>query len=156
MKSTIYIETSFISYLTSRASRDLVTAARQQLTQEWWEKYRKNYSLYISQAVLAEAGSGDSIAAKRRLHLLNRIPTLVISDEARIFAEFLVKETPFPPQATVDALHIAVASVHKVDFIITWNFRHIANASIRSKLEVLAQSKKLSLPTICTPEELRF
>ncbi|MCC5935583.1 MAG: hypothetical protein JJU35_15150, partial [Balneolales bacterium] len=69
---------------------------------------------------------------------------------------FLVKETPFPTQAKIDALHIAIASVHQLDFIITWNFRHIANASIRSKLEVLAQSKDLSLPTICTPEELKY
>ncbi|MCC5934065.1 MAG: hypothetical protein JJU35_07425, partial [Balneolales bacterium] len=90
MKHSIYIETSFVSYLTSRSSRDLVTAARQQLTQDWWEEYRQNYKLYISQPVLIEAAGGDSIAAKRRLQILKRIPTLAVTDEARIFAEFLV------------------------------------------------------------------
>jgi hypothetical protein len=154
MKSKIYIETSIVSYLTSRSSRDLVTAARQQLTAEWWESKKKEYALFISQAVVSEASDGDQHAAQKRLSITKKIPLLDVTEEAIELAEFLVKKTPFPEKASIDALHIAIACVHEMDFILTWNFKHIANAAIRSKLEVITHSKKRRLPIICTPEEL--
>lgn len=156
MKQTIYLETSVLSYLTGRPLRDLVTAARQQITQEWWVTKRSEFRLFISQPVLNEASDGDPEAAYKRLSILQKLPLLSITDETGRFAGFLVEETPFPEKARIDALHIAVASMHKMDYILTWNFKHIANASIRSKLEVLAQRKNLDLPVICTPEELLF
>ena len=154
MKSKIYIETSVISYLTSRTSRDLVTAARQQLTTEWWESKRKQYALFVSQPVISEASDGDQKVAQKRLSAIKKVPLLDVTEEAVSFAKFLVNEVPFPENAAIDALHIAIACVHEVDFILTWNFKHIANATIRSKLEVLAHSKNFKLPVICTPEEL--
>lgn len=156
MKKAIYLETSIISYLTARTSRDLVTAARQQLTQEWWDTKRSEFKLFISQPVLNEAADGDPEAASKRLYILRKLPLLSVTNEAGQYAGFLVKETPFPEKARLDALHIAVASMHKMDYILTWNFKHIANAGIRSKLEVLAHSKNIELPVICTPEELLF
>lgn len=154
MKSKIYIETSIVSYLTSRSSRDLVTAARQQLTAEWWESKRKEYVLFISQAVVSEASDGDQHAAQKRLNVTKKIPLLDVTEEAIELAEFLVEKTPFPEKASIDALHIAIACVHEMDFILTWNFKHIANAAIRTKLEVITHSRKRRLPIICTPEEL--
>ena len=156
MKQSIYIETSVISYLASRASRDIVTAARQQITQEWWETKRAEYNLFISSVVLDEVASGDPSAANRRLGVAQGLALLSVTDEALDFARFLVKEVPFPPNAVLDASHIAVAATQKMDYILTWNFKHIANAAIRSKLEVLAHSRKVNLPVIGTPEELLF
>lgn len=156
MKKSIYLETSIISYLTGRASRDLITVARQQLTQEWWNAKRSEFKLFISQPVLNEAADGDPEAASKRLSILRKLPLLSVTNEAGRFAGFLVKETPFPEKARIDALHIAVASIHNIDYILTWNFKHIANAAIRSKLEVLAHNQNMELPVICTPEELLF
>lgn len=154
MKSKVYIETSVISYLTSRTSRDLVTAARQQLTTEWWESKRNQYVLFVSQPVISEASDGDQKAARKRLSAIKKVPLLDLSDEAVSFAKFLVDEVPFPENAAIDALHIAIACVHEMDYLLTWNFKHIANATIRSKLEILAYSENFKLPVICTPEEL--
>ena len=154
MKSKIYIETSVISYLTSRTSRDLVAAARQQLTTEWWESRSREYALFVSQPVVSEASDGDRNAAKKRISVINKVPLLDVTEEAGELAKFLIEEIPFPEKATIDALHIAIACVHEMDFILTWNFKHIANAAIRSKLEVLTHSKEFKLPVICTPEEL--
>jgi len=154
MQRTVYLETSVLSYLTGRPSRDVITAARQQITCEWWASKRSEFSLHVSQPVVFEAASGDSEAAARRLAAIETIPLLEVTIEASELAEFLIRETPFPESAEVDALHIAIACVHQLDFILTWNFRHIANASIRAKLEELAQRKGMQLPVICTPEEL--
>lgn len=93
---------------------------------------------------------------KKSMAVIKKLPLLEVTDEAINFSKFLVKEVPFPENAAIDALHIAIGCVHQMDFIITWNFKHIANASIRSKLEVLANSKEMKLPVITTPEELLF
>ena len=106
--------------------------------------------------MVSEASDGDQQAAKKRITVLKKLPLLEVTDESVEFAKFLVSETPFPENAAIDALHISIACVHRMDFILTWNFKHIANASIRSKLEVLANSKELKLPVISTPEELLF
>jgi hypothetical protein len=156
MKSKAYIETSVVSYLTSRISRDLVTAARQQLTREWWEAKSSEYSLFVSQPVVSEASEGDQKAARKRLDVIQKIPLLEITDPAVEFARFLIQKTPFPERATVDALHIAIACMHEMNYLLTWNFTHIANASIRSKLEVLAGSENMKLSVITTPEELLY
>ena len=156
MKQTIYLETSVLSYLTGRPSRDLVNAARQQTTNEWWELKRNEFTLYVSQPVVLEASSGDPDAASKRLAIIKKIPIIALSPEVSELATFLVKETPFPEKADVDAMHIAIATVNQLDFILTWNFKHIANAAIRNKLEILTESKGFKLPVICTPEELLF
>jgi len=156
MKPKVYIETSVISYLTGQISSDLITAGRQQITHQWWEKRKKDFQLFISDPVWDEASLGDPKAVKKRLNILKKISQLEVTPEALEFAKFLITNTPFPVNAQVDALHIAVATDQRMAYILTWNFKHIANASIRSKLEVLAQSRNFELPTICTPEELVY
>lgn len=156
MKPKVYLETSVISYLTGMPSRDLITAGRQQITHQWWESRKKDFQLFVSDPVKEEASLGDPKAAEKRLSIIRKIPQLEVSAEALDFAKFLIANTPFPDKARLDALHIAVAADQRMAYILTWNFRHIANASIRSKLEVLAQSRDIELPVICTPEELLY
>ncbi len=110
MKPKVYLETSVISYLASRPSRDLIVAANQQLTQEWWQVRRRDFDLFISQLVVQEAAAGDADASQQRLQAIADIPLLKLSEEAVAFAERLVKESPIPQQAVEDALHIAVAT----------------------------------------------
>jgi hypothetical protein len=106
--------------------------------------------------VIDEASNGDPDAAAKRLAIIRKIPIIGLTPEANELANFLIKETPFPANAEVDALHIAIACVNQFDYILTWNFKHIANAEIRSKLEILAESQGYRLPTICTPEEFVY
>ena len=117
MKPKVYIETSVISYLTARPSRDLVTAAHQQLTTDWWEDRRAHFDLYISQLVVRESSAGDEDAAKGRLDVIEQIPLLELNEEALALARSLVEDGPLPAKASEDALHIAVATVHGMDFL---------------------------------------
>lgn len=156
MKPKVYVETSVISYLTSQPSRDLITAGRQQITHHWWDNCKNDFQLFISDPVWDEASAGDPKAVQKRLTVLKKIPQLEVSADALEFAKFLINMTPFPDNAKIDALHIAVAADQQMNYLLTWNFKHIANASIRSKLEVLSQSRNIELPTICTPEELVY
>jgi hypothetical protein len=154
MKPKIYLETSVISYLTSWPSRDLIVAANQRITQDWWQSHHQDFDLFISQLVVQEASAGDEDAARRRLEVTADIPLLALSEEAVTFAEKLVKEGPMPPQAVEDALHIAVATLNGMDYLLTWNFRHIANATMRYKIERICRLSGYEPPIICTPQEL--
>lgn len=150
----IYIETSVVSYLVARMSRDLITAAHQQLTQEWWDSRRANFDLFISQLVIREAGAGDVQMAQRRLEAVREIRLLDLNDETVALAYELVGAGPLPEKAAEDALHIAVATVHGMDYLLTWNCKHIANAEMRSAVESICRAKGYEPPVICTPEEL--
>ncbi len=153
MKRKVYIETSVISYLTARPSRTILGAAHQQITLAWWET-RSRYELLVSESVLRECGAGDPDAAHKRLAVLNDIPLLLVTEQALNIAESLVERGIIPAKAAEDALHIAIATANGVDYLLTWNCRHIANPEIqRSIAEYLAQLG-LFLPFICTPEEL--
>jgi len=154
MKPKVYLETSVISYLASRPSRDLIVAANQQLTQEWWHLRRQDFDLFISQLVIQEASAGDEDAARRRLQVVADIPLLTLNEETVAFAERLIKEGPMPQKAVEDALHIAVATLHGMDYLLTWNFRHIANATMRYKIERICRLAGYEPPIICTPQEL--
>jgi len=127
MKPKIYLETSVISYLTSRPSRDLIVAANQQLTKERWQVRRQNFDLSISQLVVQEASAGDEDAAQRCLQTVGDIPLLKLSEEAIALAEKLVEEGPMPQKAVEGALHIVVATLNGMDYLLTWNFKHIAS-----------------------------
>jgi hypothetical protein len=129
MKKRVYIETTIVSYLTAKPSRDLIMAAHQQVTREWWE-HRRVYDLRVSQFVLDEAGDGDPEAAARRLAALLDIPVLADSLDARALAKALIGEGLLPRMAGIDALHLAMATVHEVHVLLTWNCRHLANAAI--------------------------
>ena len=154
MKQKVYIETSVISYLTARPSRDLITAAHQQLTLDWWEDRRADFDLYVSQLVMREASAGDEEAAKRRLTVIEEIPLLELNEEAVALARSLIEEGPLPEKASEDALHIAVATVHGMDFLLTWNCKHIANAQMRNLITEVCRSQGYEPPITCTPEEL--
>jgi predicted nucleic acid-binding protein len=153
MKPKVYLETSVISYLTAWPSRDLVKAAHQQVTQEWWNT-RERFDLYISQVVLREAGSGDPAAARLRLESLSGIPILTASPEASALAQQLVARGSLPTKAAVDAVHIAVAVVNGMDYLLTWNCTHIANAAMRHKIEAICRQSGYEPVVLCTPEQL--
>jgi predicted nucleic acid-binding protein len=131
MKPRVYIETTVVSYLTARGSRDLIVAAHQELTQEWWQRRRGEFELYCSQLVIQEASGGHKEAAQRRLQTLQSLSVLEINDAANELARHLAKAAAIPRKATEDALHIALATVHGMDYLLTWNCKHIANAEFR-------------------------
>jgi hypothetical protein len=153
MKPTVYLETTVVSYLAASPSRDIVVAAHQQITRDWWDR-RDRFELLISQAVLDEASRGDADAAARRMALLAEIPVLTVSDAVIEFAGQLLQRGVVPAKAHSDALHIAVAAVNRIAYLVTWNCTHIANAAVRGKIDGACRSAGLQAPIICTPEEL--
>ena len=154
MKARVYLETTVVSYLAARSSRDIVLLAHQQITREWWENQRSRYELFVSQAVIDEAGGGNAEAAQRRLQLLGPIQLLDLTEQVQGFARELIGRGAVPRNAVLDAVHIAVATVHGMEYLLTWNCRHIANAAGRSKMMAASRAMRWELPIICTPEEL--
>ncbi len=154
MTERVYIETTFVSYLTARPSRDLVVAGHQQITHDWWDARRGEYELCVSQLVVQEAADGDPQAAQERLDVMATMTMLEIKEEAVELAEELVQSGALPAKAGNDALHIAVAAIHRVPYLLTWNCRHMANATIRTQIESVCASKGFKAPIICTPEEM--
>jgi hypothetical protein len=154
MKPRLYLETTIPSYLTAWPSRDLVRAAHQQTTREWWEQRRAEYDLFVSEIVLDECQGGDPAAAEKRVEVVRNLPLLEETVEAVSLAKSLVREVPLPEQATADALHIGISAVHGMDYLLTWNCTHIANASLRSRIDSACRKHGYEPPIICTPDEL--
>lgn len=154
MKRRVYLETTVISYLTARPMRTVVGAAHQQITLDWWHERRHEFDLVVSEAVFREAERGDPEAAERRLVVLKGIPRLALTDEVLHLAEQFVRKDLLPSKAAEDGVHIAVATVHTVDYLLTWNCAHIANPELQAKLAEYLLELGLFLPFICTPEEL--
>ena len=154
MADRVYIETTFVSYLTAKPSRDVVIAGHQQITHEWWDTRRTTYELCVSQLVLDEAGAGDAQAAQERLLVLRPMLVLETTAEAVALAKALLQAGALPAKAADDALHIAVAATKAVPFLLTWNCRHLANAVLRPVIEAVCQARGFKAPIICTPEEL--
>ncbi len=150
---TVFIETTIPSYYVARRARDIVQAARQELTIEWWDNHRSRYELLSSKIVMNELARGEKTMATKRLELLENIPLLVISDSVIKIAEELLQDGVVPPKAADDAFHIACAGVHRVDFLLTWNCTHIANPHNRHRIEHCFARYQISMPVICTPEE---
>jgi predicted nucleic acid-binding protein len=153
-RPTLYIETSVVSYLASRPSRDPVTLRNQQLTHTWWNTRRHKYALFTSQTVLDEAAAGDPQMALARLSLLSSLPILRIHAEALALAEALRLRIPLPPQAAEDAVHIALGAHHGMAYLLTWDSKHIANPRLRSRIEQICLSRGLRVPRLCTPGEM--
>jgi hypothetical protein len=153
MRPTTYIETTVISYLTALPSRDLILAAHQQVTRDWWSA-RDAFELYVSQFVLDEASAGDAAAAARRAEALRDLPVLDLTRDAALLAAEFVRAGGVPAKARIDALHIAVASVPGMDYLVTWNCTHIANAQMRGRIEAICRGAGFDPPIICTPIEL--
>jgi hypothetical protein len=154
MAERVYLETSIISYLAAHPSRDLIVAARQQLTHEWWARRRPEFELYVSELVVAEAAAGDADAARRRSQWIEGLPSLSTSDEAIALARALVQTARLPERAAADALHISVAACHGMHYLLTWNSTHIANAEFRPRVERACRDSGYEPPVLCTPDEL--
>jgi hypothetical protein len=154
MKPKLYLESTIPSYYVARPSRELVTAAHQQITRDWWTRRANDFDLRISQVVLDEVGTGDSTMARARLKLIEDIPVLDLSDTAIEPAEALMQTGPLPSKAGRDALHIALSAVHGIHFLLTWNCTHIANAEMFDKVRRVCERHGVSVPVMCTPDEL--
>ena len=148
MKSRLYLETTIPSYLTSRPSRDLIIAGHQQVTRDWWEKRRGDFQIYISQLVLDEAGAGDPVAARQRLKVLQSLPLLDITPEVAELTSGILASGKIPRRAATDAAHIAIAAVHGMDFLVTWNCVHIANAAILKALASICRQHGCECPVL--------
>ena len=153
-RPSVYIENTIISYLTAWPSRSLVAAAWQRITNDWWWRRRDFFELYISELVIVEASAGDSEAAQRRLASLKGIPEVPITDEVRELARALTAEGAFATTAAADALHVAAAAVHRMDYLLTWNYRHIDNAETKPLMRTVCTVYGYQCPEICTPQEL--
>jgi len=154
MSETVYIETSIIGYLTARTSNNLIVMANAETTRRWWNNRRFQFQLYISQVVLDEVSRGDSEIAERRLDLLREFPLLDVNKSVQTLAEQYIRYSNLPLKAADDALHIATATVYSLDYLLTWNCKHIANAQIQKKLSQISLNSGYELPIICTPYEL--
>ena len=153
MRTKVYVETSVVSYLTSAPSRDLVMAAHQHVTREWWRR-RERFDLFVSEAVTEEAAAGNPEAAARRMDALQGVQVLVVDVAVVALARRLIASGAVPPKAARDAVHIGAAAVHGLDVVLTWNCAHIANAAARGKIAQVCRARGYEPPVLCTPEEL--
>ncbi len=138
----------------ARSSRDLVAAARQTITQEWWEESRNRFELYVSTVVIAEAKTGDPEAAQKRMLAIADLPVLDVNAAAEDLARQLVDQKLIPATSAEDALHIALATINGMDFLLTWNFRHINNAEMKARIIAAIEALGYECPILCSPEEL--
>lgn len=153
-KPTVYIETSILSCLTARPSRDLIVAGQQQITAEWWENAKEEYKLFVSTVVIEEASGGDAEAAEWRLESIVEMDALNVTDNAVQLAALLIQKGAMPSKAVQDALHVAIACVHRIQYLLTWNYRHLANATMREAINQICREAGYTAPVICTPVEL--
>jgi hypothetical protein len=154
MKTNAYIETTIVSYLTAWPSRDIVIAGHQQITRQWWDLADNRFDLVASQLVIDEVSAGNEEAARARLAALAHVVLLDATDEALLLAQQLVQDGAIPEKAAEDATHIAIAVINGVEYLVTWNCRHIANAIMRPKIEKICLGAGYEPTIICTPEEL--
>lgn len=153
-RKKVYIETSIVSYLTARLSHDLLAVAWQSATVDWWDTQRQRFDLYSSSIVIEEAKKGDPEAASRRLNVLDGIPLLAIVDDVVKLSTILIQEKALPEKALDDSLHVALSAVHGIDYLLTWNCRHIDNAETKPIIRSVCVINGYSYPEICTPQEL--
>ena len=154
MKPIVYLESSVISYLTFRPNRDVIIAGRQAITLDWWENQRQRFELRISILVEEEISRGDSKDAQLRLETVDDIPSLTISDDATKVANLLLAKGVVPKGSEEDALYIGIAAAQGVDFLLTWNFKHINNAETKESVIKIVESCGYKCPQLCPPEEL--
>jgi hypothetical protein len=154
MSETVYIETSILGYLTARSTKNLILAANIEITKDWWESRRNAFVLYTSEAVLNEVTQGDAEIASQRLEMLSGFPLLELTQPVQALASQFLARSNLPPKANVDAIHIAAATIHSMDYLLTWNCKHIANAQIQRKLAEISFDFGYELPILCTPYEL--
>ena len=154
MNGSVYIETSILGHLTARPTDNLIVAANVKITQDWWNEYRRSFMLYASEIVEDEAGKGDPEMASQRLNLLQSLMLLELTEEAFELSQAFLSQSNLPQKAFNDALHMEVATVYNLDYLLTWNCKHMANAQIQRKLARISSDLGYVLPVICTPYEL--
>jgi len=154
MAQSVYIESSVISYLVARPNRDVVVAARQTITETWWQNQRAEFDLFVSALVVQEIARGDAEASEKRLQAVKNIPLLATSPEAQRLAEDLLAKGAVPANSEEDALHIAIAAAGGIEFLLTWNFKHINNAQTKAVITAVVESHGFACPILCSPEEL--
>ena len=154
MKPSLYIETTIPSFLTGKRSINLILAGKQEVTHQWWQERKHHYDLHISQFVLDEASQGDPEAAQKRLQVLADIKMLEVDDASLKLTKRILDSRVIPTKSATDAAHIAIASRYGIEFLMTWNCTHIANAEILSRINYIVSEAGYFLPTICTPDEL--
>ncbi|MBF0410422.1 MAG: type II toxin-antitoxin system VapC family toxin [Candidatus Riflebacteria bacterium] len=155
MKKRIYLETSFISYLVSeKQTRDMVIEANKQITREWWIKRKNDFELFISEFVIQEAKKGDSNASNKRILLLETLPILAATEEVLQLSEKFLRSKIIPKKAAQDSVHISISTIHGMDYLLTWNCTHIANAEIQKSINKICVTEGFEMPIICTPFEL--
>ncbi len=153
-KQKVYIETSVISYLTAKPSRDLIIAAHQKITYDWWHKYKHQFDCFISQFVIDEVSKGDSLAASKRLNSISKLPSLDYSPLIDDLAKNYIKLFGFPEKSKLDAYHLSIAVIFEMDYLLSWNCKHISNAVISNKINDYNSKHSLFIPVLCTPLSL--
>ena len=154
VKQKVYIETSVVSYYASRPSRDLVIAARQETTREFWPLLANRFDRYISMLVLLEINKGNPTAVDERKKAILELPVLDITRESESLAQAIVREGLIPERFGEDSLHIALAVVNGMDYLVTWNFRHLNNALTKMHIMRFVEKQGYIAPVICSPDEL--
>jgi predicted nucleic acid-binding protein len=154
MKPSVYLETSFISYLTGPFSQNMLVATHQHITREWWKSHRLAFELFISPWVIEEVSQGNATQSAKRLAMVKEITPLVSSREVVELANAFLQAQVVPSKATDDAYHIAIATVHQMNYLLTWNCKHIANTVVQPKLHQISLKRGYELPILCTPYEL--
>ena len=155
MKPTVYIETTVVGHLTSRLPNDIVVAGQMLVTRQWWGQSRSNFEAFISELVLQEVAQGDSTAAAERLEIIAAIPSAPILDSARQLASALVARHALPEKAIIDALHLAICATNGFEYLLTWNCRHLANATRQKAIAEICMASGYNVPVICTPQQLK-
>lgn len=153
-KPTLYMETTIPSYLLAKSSRDLVATVRQEITRVWWRRDHARFTVFISDSVLEEAEQGDRRAAKKRLEFLDPFRVLEVTPDVERLTRLYLQKRIVPLEKPGDAAHLAFASIYEVQFLCTWNFKHLANAFTIHRLRELNEKEALFTPQVCTPEEL--
>ena len=154
MKQSVYLETTIISYLVARPSRDLIVAGHQQITIEWWEKVSFKFQCYVSEAVIEESEKGDIEVSKKRLDLISDFQVLAVNEEIKKIASIFFEHLRIPEKSRLDSFHLATACWYKMDYLLSWNCKHIVSGSVRKLLNEINEELKIYIPIICTPEEL--
>ena len=150
----VYLETTIPSYLAANASRDLVIAAHQQITQDWWQTAHGRFELYISEAVLEEVRAGDPEAVEKRLRLIESLPVLALNEDVRALTRHYDKALGLSGKARADIPHLAYAVSYRMDYLVTWNCSHLANGEMIQRLLKANAELKCPTPLIVTPEEI--
>lgn len=151
---TVYLETTVISYLVSQPSRDVVVAAHQQMTRQWWAGRRASFLCVVSDEVMREVSLGDATQSVLRAQAVAGIAVLLSTPPVRELARRFLLSKVLPSSAASEALHLAIAVHYRTDYLLTWNCRHLANAEILGRLERIVRLEGGEFPRVCTPLEL--